>query len=762
MNLNLTVGCIGDSTMKHSVGYYIPFKLGRFLKSTIYLTVVTATLLPAQKVLAAEAADQPYAIEEIVVTARKRSEPLQKVPISVAAFTAADINARSVNTLTDIAQFTPNLDMGNQGQNGKSATLMYIRGIGQTDVNITNDPGVGVYVDGVYLGRMQGLDFEMMDIQRIEVLRGPQGTLFGKNTIGGAINVITEMPNFDSGGKIKLTTGSFNRIDALASLNIPVVQDKLAVKLTLSTDNQDGYGHSLASGQQFGNTKSDSGRGTILFKPTENLEIISTTDVTRIREDADPFKVLAINTQAPLVGLLNSLINPPYDNRWLTNGYYSNYSTGPDFNNADIWGTSLSINWNAGPVYVKSITSYRKNNTSIGVDFDGSPIDMVSQITSIDSHQFTQEFQIGGTSFNNHLKWVSGIYYFSEKATESETDVIYAPLRAIGVDASFVYDTGISNKAYAAYGQGTYSLTDKLNFTAGLRSTYETKDGDVFHYGQYSGLTLLPFLTNSDHWSSFSPRIGLDYKWTPDVMTYVSAAQGFKSGGFNGLATSTDAFTSYKPETVWTFEAGLRSEWFDKRLRFNATAYYSLYNDIQFTIIQGTAQGAPTTTVGNAAKAAIKGGELELVAVPLPGLTLSGGLGLIDAKYTSVDPSAAPLTTASQFVDTPKWSATASAEYDLRILERFDLAARLDYAYKSTIYHDVANSPVGTQAAYGLVNGRLTFATQDKTWSIAAFGTNLTNRHYLLSGIDFLPSLGLASVEYAPPREWGLNLEYHY
>lgn len=734
-------------------------KLGFFLGNTACVALATAALATTQKAAAEEESYKSATLEEIVVTSRKREESLQQVPISVTAITATDMEARSFSSLKDIGQYTPGLSIDNQGQAGKSASLIYIRGIGQTDVTITNDPGVGVYIDGVYLGRMQGLDLEMMDLERIEVLRGPQGTLFGKNTIGGAINVVSAKPNFDWGAKLKVVTGQYDRIDGLANLNVPVVQDKLAIKLSGSTRNQDGYGHSLFDGQKMGNTNSLSGRGTALFMPAEHLEVLVSVDGTRVREQASPFKMTT--AQSPLVQLVNLVASPLYDDRWHTDGYYTNYSTGANRNDSDHWGTSLSIDWDTGPVNIKSITSYRENESTYGTDFDGSPIDLVEQTIFVDQDQFSQEFQVGGSSFNDRLAWVAGLYYFTESAHQTYTDYIAVPLQALGVDLSFIYDLTIKNKSYAAYGQGTYSLTDELSITAGLRYTYEKKNGEVFHYSPISGATLLPLTTNSDDWTAFSPRVSLEYQWNPDLMTYVSAAQGFKSGGFNGLTSTSEAFTSYDPEKVWTYEAGFRSDLLSKRLRFNATAYLSKYNDIQFTVIKGDSEGRPSVEVGNAGKAEIKGIELELVAVPVAGLTINGGLGYIDAKYTEADPGA-QVTVNSKFVRTPKWTATLSGEYVMPVLDRFELITRLDYAYKSKIYHDVANSPVGIQKGYGLLNGRMTLASQDQVWAVSAFVTNLTNKKYLLSALDFMDSLGLATYEYAAPRRWGASFEYNF
>ena len=738
-----------------------------------WVILVSLAVLPISAVRAAAAAatDAPStdqqangALQEVVVTARKREEPLQRVPISIAAVTAADIEQRSQVNLEQVASSTPNVAFFN-ASSGTNTALVFIRGIGQTDPLVTNDPGVGIYVDGVYFGRMQGVNVDTMDVSRIEILRGPQGTLFGKNTIGGAINVVTTEPSLQSTtGYGELTAGSYHRGDAIARLSTPLINDQLAVSLSLGSRNQSGYGTRLIDGQGMGNTKELDGRFEVRYKANDGLEFLLAADGTHVNEHQGDQTLLAVNTASPLVGLLNLISNPPYDSRWLTNNDFTSYATGRNFNQADLWGTSLTASWNTGPVTVKSITAYRRNNTDIGTDPDGSPLVLIDQGDRVQQSQFSQELQFSGLSFEGRLNWVGGLYYFHERVSESVIDDVFTGLDVppFNLDASFTTNVAADNSSSAAYAQGTYAFTDQFHVTLGVRETYEDKTGSVYRYAHRSGdATIIPFTQKSATWNSFTPRVSFEYQFTPEVMGYVSAASGFKSGGFNGRANNAAGLVPYNPEKAWTYELGVRSEMLDRRVRVNATAYYTDYKDIQYTLIEASAGGQPNIVVGNAAAARIDGGELELNVIPVQNFTLSASAGLTDAKYTSTAPGA-QVTTATPFLDTPKWTGTASGQYVFVLPKELELVAFADWSYRGLVYFSVPVTPYVTQGGYSIVDARLTLRSPQQGWSVALFGTNLTDKHYMTGASDVTPVLGFASGFWAPPREWGATVEYRF
>lgn len=743
------------------------------IHTAAWLRVLTGLLVvPAFGAHAADGLDveSPPAdtLREVVVTARKREESLQKVPVSVTAVTGDELQQRSLTSLQELGNATPNVSFYTQGQSGRTAGQVFVRGIGQADPVVTNDPGVGIYVDGVYLGRMQGLDLDMMDLSRVEVLRGPQGTLFGKNTIGGAINIVTTPPSLEeTSGNIQLTGGSFRRHDAMARVNLPIKPDRLGLSFAISSRNQDGYGTRLLTGESMGNSKSLTARAALLFRASDNLDLQFAADRTRVREEAAVIKLLTVDpSQSAAVmglnGFLGATGQPLFDQRWVTPNDYTSNATGANTNDADIWGVSFTATYKAGANTLKSITSFRRNSSDRGVDPDGSPYQLIDELGHISQQQASQELQLSGTSFGERLNWVTGLYYFNEKAYERTTDYVFTPLAPVGVNLSFQTHIRANNDAYALYGQGTYALTEQLHLTVGLRETHERKTGSVYWLGWFPPYPVtLPYQEGSSSWNALSPRLGLEYQVTPEVMTYVSVANGFKSGGFNGRATAAAGFVRYNPEKAWTFEMGIRSDLLDRRLRLNATAFYTSYRDIQFTVIQGNTNGQPDTVVGNAGKARITGGELELAALLAPHFTVKVSGGLTDAKYTEVEASTL-LTTASHFIDTPKWTGTFAAEYAWLAGDRLEVLARADATSRALTYLDAANSPLVTQGAYTLLNARLTMRMPGHGWSVSVFGTNLSDKQVYSGGTDFRASLGFAEVNMAPPREWGATLEYRF
>ena len=743
-------------------------------KKSLLATTVMGFLFGATQVAGAVDAVEPDSvsersamIEEVLVTARRREENLQDVPISISAYSAADLEAMSLTSLKELGQFTPNFSFFNHSSRGRSAGMLFIRGVGQTDPRIFWDPGVGLYVDGVYTGRMNGIDIDLMALERVEILRGPQGTLFGKNTIGGAVNVVTAKPTDEFLGTAEITTGRYSRIDAKANINVPLVPGKLAAKFAGTTRNRDGYGQRLDffTGEEVdeeGNEDSISGRAIFNWTPSENVAVLFSIDDTKVREKAGAGKTVAINNTTTLAGLLNGFVDPQFGEAFLTDSDFTNYATGGNLNEFDTWGAALTVDWDLGSLAVKSITSYREMDGRVEVEPDGTIYTMINSEQTVEQDQFSQEFQLIGNSFDDRLEWVLGVYYFEESGTEENQLDVYRELSDfMEFNKSFTRFYQIDNKSYAAFGQGTYALTDKLSLTAGLRYTSEEKEVGRQRASHVTGEETVPFASVAQDWDAVSGRVGFEYQWNDDVMTYISAARGFKSGGMNGASVVDTDFEPFDPEYIWTYEVGLRSDLLDQRLRFNASLFYSDYEDVQFTVRTTDEMGAPIRIVDNAAKARIKGFEIEAVAEPASGLMLTAGVGYADAEYTKLEPGA-PITEDTEFVATPKWTVTLSGQYAAPLGDLGELIGRLDYIHKTKIYHDTGNSPFLRQEGYALLNARLSFENAGGKWALSIFGTNLTDKHYTLAGTDLLGNIGFVQVQYARPREWGVNLKYRF
>jgi iron complex outermembrane receptor protein len=699
-------------------------------------------------------------LDEVTVTARKREENLQNVPVSVQAITSKELQLRSLDSLNAVGQNTPNLTFGQQAQAGSSATTVYLRGVGQSDTLAAFDPAVGIYLDGVYLGRMTGIDLDMMSVERVEVLYGPQGTLFGKNTNGGAISIVTKKPDVSADhadGMAEFVGGSFSRKDFIAALDVPLSKDVAALQVSFARRFQDGYSNRI-DGEQQGNTDRYIGRAQLLVKPTEGFELLWSMDGTTYNQRSSAYELVDVHTDSTVPVVYAAFTPYRYDDRYVTSPYYYD-GTGPNRDNGRLWGTSLTATLDLSFATFKSISAYRRSSVDNAIDPDGSPLTVLNEFERIRQHQFSQEFQLTGSSLDDRLKWVTGLYYFTEYA-EDDNDFNVA-LEFFHGAADFYQNLNINNKSYAAYGQTTYSITDALNLTVGGRVTYEQKTVARVENGQEP-------IAPDGNWTSFLPRVGLDYHFLPHVMAYTSVAEGEKSGGFNGRASSVAEFNRFDPEKVWTYELGLRSDWWNQRLRANLTGFYSRYTDQQVTLNKSvtdpvTGQPVPYTVVGNIPKSEIRGGEAEVTVVPVERLKLIAGTGLTDGKYLKLLPGA-PMTLNDAFINTPKFTFNLAAEYGLLLTDRFDLTGRADYIHKSRIQYDYGNSPLVDQAPFGLLNARLALEDKNLGLTYSIFGTNLTNTVYALGGHDdgVGGSLGFVLKQIAPPREWGASVAYRF
>ena len=706
--------------------------------------------------------------QTIMVTAREREEDIQQVPLSIAAYTSEDLIGQSTQRLSDLGQTTPNFLYGQKVQSGSSAGQIYIRGIGQQDTNVQFSPGVGIYVDGVYLGRAQANDLDMADVERVEVLYGPQGTLFGKNSNGGALNIVTMKPDIAAAratGTVELQTGDFGRFDVRQVLDLPLVSNRAAMQVSLAAWKQDGYSV-RTNGQDQANQNRFAGRVQFLLKPTDKLQALLSLDGTVFDEHSAAYRLVEVRTTSSLPVLYAAQTPFRYDDRWVTKSDFQYNGGGPNKDVGNVWGSALTLTWERPWATLKSITAFRRLQVQSDFDPDGSPLTVLDVFNTIDQHQFSQEFQATGTSFEERLHWVTGLYYFREKAQDIQP--LNIALEVFHGAANLSYNNFVVNQNPAAYGQATFDLTHRLRLTAGGRLAEDLVDAKRDQVGYPIPVVQQPLVSRSANWTSFLPRVGLDFRLSDNAMIYASAAEGSKSGGFNGRAASIAEFTRFEPEKVWAYELGVRSDWFGKRLRFNATGFYSHYKDFQIQLNKSTTDpntGRPVafSFVGNMPKARIQGGEFALTAFPIAGLRLSAGLGITDGKYIEII-DGAPVTTHSQFVNAPKYTATLGAEHSMNLGRAGQFVGRLDYIHKSKIQYDYGNSPLVAQSPFGLLNGRLTWQPRESHLSFFLFGTNLTDVHYAVGGLDDGPggSLGEVVKLMGPPREWGLGGQYRF
>lgn len=735
------------------------------------LALVATPVTPAQ-------AQEELTLEEIVVTALRRAETLQDTPVAITAFTAEALEARSIDTLDSIARFTPSIRFDGAAalSGGNYNATVFIRGIGQNDFAIFSDPGVGFYVDGVYYARSIGGIMDAVDLQSVEVLRGPQGTLFGKNTIGGAVLINTQRPTDQFGGKLELTTGRFDRMDVKGTLNVPLADGKVLTRLSVSSLNRDGYAKRLSDGGDMGDRNADSARLQLSTNVTDDINFHLVGDVTRAREHSAPNKLLAVapvpgltgvpflvnynNLVAPTRGVIAPDGRPTLNSSFVTDSPFTTWATGPNVNDLDLWGVAGTLTWDLGTVEAKSITAYRELEATFARDGDNTPFTYRETFNDDEQWQFSQEFQLSGEGFDGRFTWVGGLYYFTERGTDDASANLaiglWPPLGPPLSPATLILNK-IDNSSYAAFGQGNVKITDTFAVTLGARWNRDEKWISVFNQRQRDNV-IFTDVQRDGNWDAFTPKIGLEYKPVTDIMLYASAGKGFKSGGFNARPLVDESeVTQYEPETIWTYEAGAKTGWFDNRLIVNVAGYLSKYDNIQLTVNQ-----TPRNFVANAAKGTIKGAELEVRARPVTGLDVDLGVGYTDAQYDEVGGGLGPtqilpITKDAKFVKTPKWTVNAGLQYTHDMGDGSTLSLRGDLSAYSKFYNDVANTELIAQSGYGIVNSRLTYTAADESWNLALFATNLTDRRYFVSG-NASAAFGLAEASYGRPREWGLTL----
>ena len=739
-------------------------------------------------------------IEEIVVTAQKREENLQDTPIAITAFTEESLEGRMINDISKLADFTPNVifDTTTPISGLSNGAAVFIRGVGQLDFGLTTDPGVGTYIDGVYSSRAVGGVLDVVDIERIEILRGSQGTLFGRNTIGGAINITTKRPAETFGGMVEATFGEFERTDFKGSVDIPIAE-KFLTKFAFSSKNRNGFVDRISVGDRLGDEDRQSARGSFLLQASDDIELYATLDYTNIDEQSAGSVMVGITEFPGAPPLLtpsstwayNQVFVPsnpgavPYTpEQFLLDGNDRTLATGPTGTDLESFGATLTFSWSLPWFEFKSISSYRDTEGEFYRDPDNSSIQITETSNPNYNHeQFSQELQVTGALFNDRLQYVLGAYYFEEDGTDDVFVPIYGAFPTpAGLLALPLYINNfvlVDNSSKAVFGQGTFDLSDQVAVTFGLRYTEDDKSFGYRQYispdpgGNIAVLALLgPPVTVpgpagdivlwdevSDEFTELNIRAGIEYQFNDDTLLYFTYADGYKSGGFNYRYVVPRAGPlAFAPETLESYEVGVKWQGPDDRLRLNAAGFISEYSDVQIQLFE--TGGGPLTQ--NAGVADIFGVEVEVTAMPHERLLLNAGFGYINAEYDELN---LPTTNVAQAINldtklpnTPETTVNISAEYT-HPLAWGSLIARGDYRYTDDLYNDAQNSPFLYQDGYHTFNASLTFTTGN--WDFSVFGTNLTDKRFITSG-DSNFGLGFHEANYNRPREFGGLVRYRF
>jgi len=762
-----------------------------WLNGSTSLLAVGLLAVP-QQALAQEAAALPKAegLEEIVVTAQKRKENLQVTPIAVTAFSAAALANKNVDDISGIAAFTPNLQFDSTAplSGASSAAIVFIRGVGKSGYQVTDDPGVGTYIDGVYVSSSVGGVLDVLDVERIEVLRGPQGTLFGRNTIGGAISITTKRPSAEAGGSLEATYGNYDRMEIRGAIDTPI-SDTLRTKLTFGYKRADGWdkllaadypppAHNNRSGRTPGDVNRGSGRLAVEYTPSDTFNVYLTADVSRIREATVASTALAVPLDGTLTAFYNAVdaptINVPgygtgvlYDDRWVVapGNKRGTFQTGPNGTNLNVTGFAGTAEWKlADNLTFKSITALRKVSGSFNRDADNSPLQVVDCFSDFKQKQFSQEGQLLGSAFADRVEYIAGGYYFKETAVD---DYRCALPPSVG---TIILKSDAENVSYAAFGQASFRLMDDLKVTAGIRYTHDKKSllpdfiYDPAAGGAFAGVRTVPYGRVSNTFSNVSPRFSVDYKVGRDVLLYGSYSRGYKGGGFNARTVSPRPdVLAFTPEKLATFEVGTKLELFDRRMRLNLAAFTTKYEDIQITVIEDFAPGTQ-----NGGDARIKGFEAELAAKPTDRLTLNASLAHLNTHYTSLLPLSAlvrpefQVRITNKLSNAPAWSANAGFDYRIPAEAiNGDIALRGDWSYNSTVYNDDINSSWLTQPGYHIFNAQIAYESRDGNWDLVVWGKNLSDKQYIFSG-DANAAAGFVQGNYSTPRTYGVTIRRRF
>lgn len=681
-------------------------------------------------------------VEDVIVTATKREENLQNVPVSVTAVTAEQLEARGAMSLRDLEFSVPNFAFGSNDFNRRPDVSL--RGITSTARNGGEDGAIGFYVDGVFLARPTDWNSDIQDLERVEVLRGPQGTLFGRNTMAGAINMVTKRPGSEFGGNANLEIGNYDYRRLVAAVDIPLVEERLFSRFSFSRVEREGYVTNIYDGSMINNEDRWGGRLQLRALPFENVEVNFSADYMT----ENPSRVM------------REVIAGPNPLTYIPGARTVNFDR-ESINERTLQGMHLTIEASFGEYDFTSITAYRQSFVDFEVDEDTGPLD--SQRTKIvnDNNQVSQEFRLASPQ-GRKIDFVAGIHMIHVYADASGGYVQH------GVDAGAFYPGSVAasstvyTDSYALFGNGNYHLTDTITLNGGIRVSYETKriafqrvnTGGGFFGGVFPNFG--PFRDDLIE-QSVSPTFGLQYTPNDDFMAYAKWSRGDKGGGWNAGISFRGA-TPFKPEQVDSYEAGFKVDFLDGRARVNAAAFYMDYRDLQVTTFGGLSSGVGFN-VDSAAKAKIKGFEVDFTLVPIDGLTISGGLGYLDTEYADYLTSATTNNNGNRLIYAPDWTGNLVAEYERPFADSLVFSARAEWSYRGDQYSTPTNTAASLTPSYSLFNGRVGIASEDDRWGVYIWGKNLADEDYLL----WQDHIGTDDVgAYGPPRMYGVSLTTHF
>lgn len=793
--------------------------VGRSARILLATALALGLALPstawAQAAKAKKKAAAPEAeVEEITVTAEKREENVQEIPLSVTALSGEALEEKNVTTVTDLGQTAPNVRIVANPASAASTTIS-MRGLTQGDPNAALDPAVGLYIDGVYISKIIGSNFDLEDLERVEVLRGPQGTLYGRNTVGGAVNLITAKPTDEQSITLKTEAGNYDAFGSRVTLNTPLVGENglcqsdafgtVNLRQNVGYKSHDGfYRNSTGEGtSEFDDLNRIFTTTALRWEPSKDVTIDYSFEYHRYRDAPPAYQLTYLYPNSlgtfPMLpdGQGGFVPNPVYMTPYIQGNRSDSIANNALYRRdltklrrqADDGHHRMHIvsgGWDLGElgplgqVTVKSISSYRNFMYQADPDLDGTPAHIAEFSQKNNVQHWSEELQWIGTA--DRIHYVAGFYYFGEHAAQNEDQVILAdfPLYT----SNLPYKNIMKTKSYAPYGQATWTppiLDDKLSLTAGIRYTQEQVHMTHLWYS-FSDPTSAFTAARGEAFGGgdgISPMGDISYQWTDDLMTYFRVSRGFRAGGFTPTAPNINLFNSFKPETLLAYEAGIKSQWLDNRVRANANGFFSSYDDFQVSVFHPSVRYGAFSQQTNAARAEIWGTEFEAGVAPVRGVDASVSYSFLSPEYqrwidSVIDDNGnvvgyEDVTNQRTFAHTPRHQVNVGLTYTAPATDTGVFSAHVNTYWQDEVAFIANNQTLGAQAnagwAYALVNGRLQFAEipfQEGTLDLALFGRNIFDRKYRSYGIDFGSGLGYSGNLYGNPRTFGLQMVYKY
>jgi iron complex outermembrane recepter protein len=783
---------------------------------------------------------QAQALEEILVTARFRAEPLQQIPLAISAITGETLAANNATSVIDIADWAPNVTIDQLGSGWGPTLAANIRGLGYGDFKATSEPTVTIYVDDVVLGRPTGAILDLLDLDRVEVLRGPQGTLFGKNAIGGVVRMISRQPTGEPGGNVEITLGDYDRLDVRGSFETSLIEDRMFARISYVSKRRDGWQDNvdftcqmIANGTpelagigdgiggwdtttntpilvavgspednafalptrtsalgtdtgcvvgRFGDENVQAARGVLRIIGSDNFEVSVNLDITDQKNSSPTDWLEAANPNTGLGTLYNNNValptwGVPWDSRFVPPNERINYAgfnssldgiETPNINNVRHWGASTSFDWNTDSLGFKFILAHRKFDAHFGRDSDASPMPMNHTLDTYRNTQDTAEFRVSGLAFNDRTDWTIGAFYFDADDFNSNISVLMPclfPTACIDrVDTQNTENTGL-------FVSTVTRLRDDLSLTVGLRRSTDDKRILQERFDRQGNACCgfqNPVVVRAKS-TQTNPMVSLAYNLNENLMLWGTVQEGFRGGGTTARPTGTTR-VPFGPETLMNREIGIKSDWFERRMRLNASIYRMTYRDLQQGAAGQDELGQPAWLTVNAGKARIQGMEVEMYSTIGQHWFVDATLGHIDFQFVDLG-LASPEQRAALGLDpggaididsvpgrTPKYTASMNFGYFTVLGSGSELRFRYGLSYQDETFFGENNDPLTRAPSYALHNARFTWNSPRGEWEAALFGTNLTDKRAIQSKLNFLTLFGSLQTTFVRPREYGVSL----